>query len=54
MLETHDLAARRGDATLFRRLSFAVAAGKAMVVTGPERSAPTGVETFWIHMRSTG
>lgn len=41
MLETHDLAARRGDATLFRRLSFAVAAGKAMVVTGPNGTGKT-------------
>jgi heme exporter protein A len=41
MLETHDLAARRGDATLFRRLNFKVAAGKAMVVTGPNGTGKT-------------
>jgi heme exporter protein A len=41
MLETHDLAARRGDATLFRSLNFRVAAGKTMVVTGPNGTGKT-------------
>ena len=41
MLETHDLAARRGDATLFQRLSFKVGVGKVMVVTGPNGTGKT-------------
>jgi heme exporter protein A len=41
MLEAQDLAARRGDATLFQRLTFRVGAGKAMVVTGPNGTGKT-------------
>jgi heme exporter protein A len=41
MLETQDLAARRGDAILFQRLNFRVVAGKAMVVTGPNGTGKT-------------
>ncbi|MFO1415259.1 MAG: cytochrome c biogenesis heme-transporting ATPase CcmA [Burkholderiales bacterium] len=41
MLETHELAARRGEATLFRRLNFKVPVGKAMVVTGPNGTGKT-------------
>ncbi len=41
MLEAQDLAARRGDATLFRSLGFRVDQGKAMVVTGPNGTGKT-------------
>jgi len=41
MLEAHDLAARRGDATLFQRLHFRIGAGKALVVTGPNGTGKT-------------
>jgi heme exporter protein A len=41
MLEAQDLAARRGDTTLFRALNFAAAAGKVLVVTGPNGTGKT-------------
>src|SRR5512144_2566739 len=41
MLEAHDLAARRGFATLFTGLSFRVEPGHAMVVTGANGTGKT-------------
>ncbi|MEO8508298.1 MAG: cytochrome c biogenesis heme-transporting ATPase CcmA [Betaproteobacteria bacterium] len=41
MLEAQDLAARRGDATLFRGLELSVGAGKALVITGPNGTGKT-------------
>src|SRR5690348_14088192 len=41
MLETHDLAARRGSVRLFTRLSFQVAAGQALLVTGANGTGKT-------------
>jgi heme exporter protein A len=41
MLEALDLAARRGPAQLFERLSFAVAPGHAVVVTGANGTGKT-------------
>ncbi|MCC7327812.1 MAG: cytochrome c biogenesis heme-transporting ATPase CcmA [Burkholderiales bacterium] len=41
MLEVLELAARRGDAVLFRRLGFRVEAGKMLVVTGPNGTGKT-------------
>jgi heme exporter protein A len=41
MLEVHDLAARRGLVRLFAGLSFDVAAGQALVVTGANGSGKT-------------
>jgi heme exporter protein A len=41
MLEVHDLAARRGLVRLFAGLSFGVAAGQALVVTGANGSGKT-------------
>lgn len=41
MLEVHDLAARRGHARLFDSLSFAVAPGHALVVTGANGTGKT-------------
>ena len=38
MLEVHHLAARRGLVRLFAGLSFGVAAGEALVVTGANGS----------------
>lgn len=41
MLEVHDLAARRGHARLFERLSFAVESGHALIVTGANGTGKT-------------
>ncbi len=41
LLEAQDLAARRGDSILFSGLSFRVAAGKALVITGPNGTGKT-------------
>ena len=41
MLQTQNLAARRGDALLFSDLSFSLAAGTALVVGGPNGSGKT-------------
>lgn len=41
MLEVLELAARRGDAVLFRELGFRVDAGRALVVTGPNGTGKT-------------
>ena len=41
MLEAHDLAARRGDATLFSGISFTLGAGTALFVRGPNGSGKT-------------
>src|SRR5258706_16452080 len=41
MLEVQDLAARRGHARLFDRLSFAVEPGHALVVTGANGTGKT-------------
>ena len=41
MLEAFDLTARRGDATLFSHLSLRVAAGQALLVTGPNGRGKT-------------
>jgi heme exporter protein A len=41
MLETRSLAARRGFATLFQGLGFALAAGEALVVSGPNGCGKT-------------
>ncbi len=41
LLEVHDLSARRGEATLFAGLDFAVRPGKVMVVTGPNGTGKT-------------
>jgi heme exporter protein A len=41
MLEAHDLAARRGLVRLFAGVSFGVAAGQALVVTGANGSGKT-------------
>ena len=41
MLQAHDLAARRGEATLFSGLSFSVAPGTALVINGPNGSGKT-------------
>ena len=41
MLEAHDLTARRGATTLFRRLRFRVDPGRALVVTGPNGTGKT-------------
>ena len=41
MLEVHDLAARRGHATLFTGVSFRLAAGQALALTGPNGSGKT-------------
>ena len=41
MLEALDLAARRGPAQLFERLSFSVAPGHAVVVTGANGTGKT-------------
>ena len=41
MLEAQDLAARRGDATLFAGVSFGLAPGHALVVTGANGSGKT-------------
>ena len=41
MLETRSLAARRGFATLFQGLGFSLAAGEALVVSGPNGCGKT-------------
>ena len=41
MLEAQDLAAQRGDATLFAAVSFAVRPGAALIVTGANGSGKT-------------
>ncbi len=41
MLEAHDLAACRGEATLFSGLGFSLAPGTALVVSGPNGSGKT-------------
>ncbi|MGA8032243.1 MAG: ATP-binding cassette domain-containing protein, partial [Casimicrobiaceae bacterium] len=41
MLEARSLAARRGFATLFQGLEFSLAAGEALVVSGPNGSGKT-------------
>jgi heme exporter protein A len=41
MLEAHDLAAQRGYARLFSDVAFSVAAGRALVVSGPNGSGKT-------------
>jgi len=41
MLEVHDLTARRGHATLFSGVSFQLAAGQALALTGPNGSGKT-------------
>ena len=41
MLETQDLAARRGDAQLFSGVSFSLRCGKALIVRGPNGSGKT-------------
>lgn len=41
MLEVHDLTARRGYATLFSGVSFRLAAGQALALTGPNGSGKT-------------
>ena len=41
MLSAHDLASRRGNARLFRGISFALAAGEALVVTGANGTGKT-------------
>jgi len=41
LLEAQDLAARRGDSMLFAGLGFSVAAGKALVITGPNGTGKT-------------
>lgn len=41
MLEAHDLAARRGSVRLFAGLSFGVAAGQALLVTGANGTGKT-------------
>jgi heme exporter protein A len=41
MLEAHDLAACRGEATLFSGIGFSLAPGTALVVSGPNGSGKT-------------
>ena len=41
MLETHDLAARRGDAQLFSGVSLSLGPGTALFVRGPNGSGKT-------------
>jgi heme exporter protein A len=41
MLEAHDLAARRGHAQLFAGIGFAIAPGRALVVTGANGTGKT-------------
>jgi heme exporter protein A len=41
MLQTQNLAARRGDARLFSDLSFSLSSGTALLVTGPNGSGKT-------------
>lgn len=41
MLQTQNLAARRGDARLFADLSFSLSPGTALLVTGPNGSGKT-------------
>jgi heme exporter protein A len=41
MLQAQDLAARRGEATLFSGVSFSLAAGTTLIVTGPNGSGKT-------------
>jgi heme exporter protein A len=41
MLEAHDLAGRRGHADLFAGVGFRLAAGEALVVTGPNGTGKT-------------
>ncbi len=41
LLETQDLAARRGETTLFSGLGFAVEPGKVLVITGPNGTGKT-------------
>jgi heme exporter protein A len=41
MLQAQDLAARRGDATLFSGISFSLPPGTALVVSGPNGSGKT-------------
>jgi len=41
LLEAQDLAARRGDSILFSGLGFSVAAGKVLVITGPNGTGKT-------------
>src|SRR5262249_26754627 len=41
MLQTQNLAARRGDARLFSDVSFSLSSGTALLVTGPNGSGKT-------------
>ena len=41
MLEAHDLAARRGHSTLFSGVSFRLAQGRVLTLTGPNGSGKT-------------
>ncbi len=41
MLEAHDLAACRGEATLFSGIGFSLAPGTALVISGPNGSGKT-------------
>jgi len=41
MLQTQNLAARRGDARLFSDMSFSLSSGTALLVTGPNGSGKT-------------
>jgi heme exporter protein A len=42
-LDAHDLSCQRGQKLLFRRLSFALRAGQALLVTGPNGSGKTSL-----------